>query len=70
MANQQSGSRTVLFSPQFKQLDDFISGCLAVVMGSFLFLLITGFLGGVVYWAATGFKESLSQILQIMFFYA
>ena len=51
-------------------MKEFVASCAASIVASLFFLLLTGFLGGLVLWGATGFSASLAQILQIMFFYA
>lgn len=70
MANQPNGDEIIRFPPPSSNMKEFVASCAASIVASLFFLLLTGFLGGLVLWGATGFSASLAQILQIMFFYA
>ncbi len=66
----QNGDGIILLPPQFSNIKDFVASCATSIVASLVFLILTGFLGGLVLWGATGFSASFPQILQIMFFYA
>lgn len=70
MMKQETGGGIILFPPHSNNAKDFVSSCVMTLLASLIFVIFTGFLGGLVLWGATGFSASLSQILQIMFFYA